>query len=134
MGMVMKRHCWELRCLLVAGGSPTWKPGCGGAGVHLGSVSPTVPLHSYTWCSRCLFFFLRFYLFIHERQRDRARQRHREREKQAPCREPYMGLNPRSPGSCPGPNAVLNRRATQGSPPGAFLRHIYEVGEQNMFH
>ena len=33
-------------------------------------------------------FFLRFYLFIHERHRERERQRHRQREKQAPCREP----------------------------------------------
>ena len=40
------------------------------------------------------FFFLRFYLFIHERQREteRERQRHRPREKQAPCREPDVGL------------------------------------------
>ena len=33
-----------------------------------------------------VFVFLRFYLFIHER--------HRQREKQAPCREPYVGLDP----------------------------------------
>ena len=29
------------------------------------------------------------------------RQRHRQREKQAPCEEPDMGLNPRTPGSHP---------------------------------
>ena len=29
-------------------------------------------------------------------------------EKQAPCREPDMGLDPRSPGSHPGLKAVLN--------------------------
>ena len=29
------------------------------------------------------------------------RQRHRQREKQAPCREPNVGLDPGSPGSCP---------------------------------
>ena len=44
-------------------------------------------------------------LFIHKRER----QRHRQREKQATCREPDMGLDPGSPGSCPGPKAVLNR-------------------------
>ena len=33
------------------------------------------------------------------------RQRHRQREKQAPCREPDMGLYPGSPGSGPGPKA-----------------------------
>ena len=29
----------------------------------------------------------------------RERQRHKEREKQAPCREPAVGLNPGTPGS-----------------------------------
>ena len=27
-----------------------------------------------------------------ERERERERQRHRQREKQAPCREPHVGL------------------------------------------
>ena len=35
--------------------------------------------------------------------RHRERQRHRQREKQAPCREPDVGLHPGSPGSGPGP-------------------------------
>ena len=42
---------------------------------------------------------------------ERERQRHRQREKQAPCREPdvgLVGLDPWSPGSHPGPKAVLN--------------------------
>lgn len=34
---------------------------------------------------------------------DRERQRHRQREKQAPRREPDVGLDPRTPGSCPKP-------------------------------
>ena len=50
-----------------------------------------------------LFFFLRFILFIHDRERER--QRHRRREKQAPRWEPDVGLDPRTPGSCPGPKA-----------------------------
>ena len=54
-------------------------------------------------------FFKRFYLFIYERHRETERQRHMQKEKQAPCREPDMGLDPRSPGSCPGLKAVLNR-------------------------
>ena len=37
------------------------------------------------------------YLFM----RDRGRQRHRQREKQAPCKEPDVGLDPRTPGSHP---------------------------------
>ena len=40
------------------------------------------------------------------RDRERERQRHRQREKKAPCREPDVepdvGLNPGSPGPCPG--------------------------------
>ena len=41
------------------------------------------------------------------------RQRHRQREKQAPCREPDVGLDPGSPGSCSGPKvAALNHWAT----------------------
>ena len=40
---------------------------------------------------RSLDFFLRFYLFIHERHRER--QRHGQREKRAPCGEPDVGLN-----------------------------------------
>ena len=32
------------------------------------------------------------------RDTERERQRHRQREKQAPCREPGVGLDPRIPG------------------------------------
>ena len=38
----------------------------------------------------------------------RERQRHRQREKQAPRREPNVGLDPGSPGSGPGLKAALN--------------------------
>ena len=61
------------------------------------------------------FFFFKFYLFTHERHRERG-QRHRQREKQAPCREPDVGLDPRSLGSHPGPKAALNRWATWAAP------------------
>ena len=37
------------------------------------------------------------------------RQRPRQREKQAPRREPDVGLYPRAPGSGPGLKAALNR-------------------------
>ena len=54
-------------------------------------------------------------------------QRHRQREKQAPCREPDVGLDPPcrepdvgldpvSPGSHPGLKVALNRRATRAAP------------------
>ena len=44
-----------------------------------------------------------------EIEREKGGQRHRQREKQAPCREPDMGLNPGSPGSGLGLKAVINR-------------------------
>ena len=52
-------------------------------------------------------FKKRFYLFIHERpiERERVWQRHRQREKQAPFREPDVGLDPGTPGPRPGPKA-----------------------------
>ena len=40
-----------------------------------------------------------------EREREREGQRHRQREKQAPCREPDVGLHHRTPGSRPEPKA-----------------------------
>ena len=49
------------------------------------------------------------------RDRERKRQRHSQREKQVPCREPDMGLDPRSPGSDPGLKAALNHWATQAA-------------------
>ena len=39
---------------------------------------------------------------------EREKQRHRQREKQAPWREPHMGLDPGSPGSRPELKVVLN--------------------------
>ena len=42
---------------------------------------------------------------MRERERERERQRRRQREKQAPCREPDMGLDPWTPGSCSEPKA-----------------------------
>ena len=58
------------------------------------------------------FFFKDFiYLFMTERERERQRQR-REAETQAegeaPCREPDVGFDPRSPGSHPGLKEALN--------------------------
>ena len=40
--------------------------------------------------------------------RDTERGRDIGRDKQAPCREPDVGLNPGTPGSCPGLKLVLN--------------------------
>ena len=56
-----------------------------------------------------------FFLFIHERHRERGREIGRWK-KQAPCREPDVGLDPGTPGHALGWRQVLNRWATQGSP------------------
>ena len=45
------------------------------------------------------------YLFMTHRERKEETQ---AGGKQAPCREPDMGLDPKSPGSHPGLKAVLN--------------------------
>ena len=47
---------------------------------------------------------------------EREKQRHRQRKKQAPCREPDMGLNPRTPGSRPGPKAGTKPLSHPGCP------------------
>ena len=54
-------------------------------------------------------FFYKYFIYLFMRDTERERQRHRQREKQAPCREPDVGLDPRSPGSCHGLKAGLNR-------------------------
>uniref|UniRef100_A0A8C0L1X0 KH-like RNA-binding domain-containing protein n=1 Tax=Canis lupus dingo TaxID=286419 RepID=A0A8C0L1X0_CANLU len=43
-------------------------------------------------------------------------------EKQAPCREPNVGLDPGSPGSHPRPQAAPNRCATRAAPAFRSLR------------
>ena len=43
-----------------------------------------------------------------ERERERERQGHRQREKQAPGKEPYLGLDSRTAGSCPGLKVAPN--------------------------
>ena len=78
------------------------------------------------------------------RDTQREKQRHRQREKQAPCREPDAGLDPRTPGSCPGLKAGAKPLSHPGVPAFYFLRlgvtnterrtegsmgHSLEVGE-----
>ena len=49
-------------------------------------------------------------------ERDRERQRHRRREKQAPWREPDVGLNLGTPGSHPGQKAGTKWLSHPGIP------------------
>ena len=72
-----------------------------------------------SWFGLLRYIFLRFCLFIHERHRER-RRRPRQREKQPPCREPDMGLDPRTPGSQPEPKADAQPLSHPGAP-----RHIF---------
>ena len=55
------------------------------------------------------FFFKDFIYLFMEAQRENERQRHRQREKQAPCREPDVGLDSGTPRSGPGLKVTLNR-------------------------
>ena len=68
-----------------------------------------VELHSFTFVfgpglnNSILTIFFKDFIYLLMTQRER-----RQREKQAPRREPDMGLDPGSPGSCPGPKIALN--------------------------
>ena len=75
---------------------------------------------SWTWHRH--FFLKIFNLFIHERHGKRERQRHSQREKQAPCKEPDVGLDPGTPGSHPEPKADTQPLSHQ-VPPDIFLKH-----------
>ena len=48
--------------------------------VQVAGIYFFIPLRTFLY----LYFFLRFYLFIHERHGKRERQRHRQREKRFP--------------------------------------------------
>ena len=50
------------------------------------------------------------------RDTERERQRHRQREKQAPCKEPDGGLDPRTTGSHPEPKAGAQLLSHPGIP------------------
>ena len=54
--------------------------------------------------------FLVLDLFMRERERER------QREEQAPHREPDVGLDPGTPGSCPGPKAGAKTLSHPGIP------------------
>ena len=75
------------------------------------------------WISLLFSFFLKIYLFIHERHRlrERERQRHRQREKQAPRREPDVGPDPGSWDHDLSWRQVPNHWATQASQYHSFL-------------
>ena len=61
-------------------------------------------------------FFKDLFIYDRKRERERERQRHRRKEKQAPCWEPDTGLDPRTPGPCPGPDAGAKPLSYPGIP------------------
>ena len=58
------------------------------------------------------------------RDTERERQIHRQREKQAPCREPNMGLVPGTPGSCPELKADTQPLSHPGIPITGFVLEL----------
>ena len=52
------------------------------------------------------------------------RQRHRQGKKQAPCREPDVGLDPRTLGSHPDPKADAQPLSDPGVPSGMILKRL----------
>ena len=50
------------------------------------------------------------------RDTERERQRHRQSEKQAPCREPDVGIDPETPESGPRPKAGTQLLSHPGIP------------------
>ena len=69
------------------------------------------------------------YLFMIDIVRERERQRHRRREKQAPCREPDVGLDPGTPGSYPGPKAGAKPLSHPGIPCFVLPSQLYHTGQ-----
>ena len=54
------------------------------------------------------------------REREREAETHRQREKQAPCKEPEVGFDPGTPGSCPRPKAGTKPLSHPGIPSTTF--------------
>ena len=74
------------------------------SGLDLRVLSLGPQLSSTLSVELTLFLFFLKILFISQ-ETHTEKQRHRQREKQAPCREPDVGLDPGSLGSRPGPKA-----------------------------
>ena len=64
---------------------------------------------------------------MHERHREREREAETKAKggKQAPCREPDVGLDPRTPGSCPEPKADTQLLSHPGIPGMTSLRENF---------
>ena len=80
------------------------------------------------WNLGNIVFFKGFiYLFM----RHRGRQRHKQRKKQALCREPDVGLDPRLRDHDLSPRQTLNHWATQAPQEISYLNTIYTSCQEN---
>ena len=68
------------------------------------------------------FSFLKYFIYSWETEKERERQRHGQGEKQAPRREPDVGLNPGFRDHALSRRQTLNRWATQAFP------YVYFIG------
>ena len=64
---------------------------------------------------------------------ERPWQRHRQREKQAQCREPDVGLDPGTIGSCLGKKAGAKPLSHPGIPDKVLLRYSHNCSFANGF-
>ena len=65
-----------------------------------------------------IIIFLKDFIYLFMRDTERESQRHRQREKQAPCREPDVGLEPTTVGSRPELKADTQPLSHPGVPEG----------------
>ena len=101
---------------------PNWFPDFHWAALFEAAASPCcLQDHNLFY----LFIFKDFiYLFMRDRERERERQRHRQKKKQAPYREPDVGLNPWTPGSRPEPKAEAQPLSHPGVPLCFYFKEI----------
>ena len=107
-------------------GSMHWEPDAGfdprSPGSRPGPKADAQPLSHPGIPMLDFLSFFKDFIYLFMRDTERERQRHRQREKQALCREPDAGLDPRSPGSHPGLQVALNHCATRAALFIYFLR------------
>ena len=80
------------------------------------------------------FFFFLNILFTYPWKTQREWQRHRQWEKQAPCREPDVGLDPGTPGSCPKLKAEAQPLSNPGVPKYISNSTLFTYSIIHVFH
>ena len=76
-----------------------------------------VPISGTMKSKMVLFFFFKDFIYLFMRDTEKEREAETwQREKHVPCREPDARLDPRTPGSYPGPKAGAKPLSHPGSP------------------